>query len=335
MTDSAPPLYETPASRAPAGGAAMWLRASDGIRLRAAHWPREAARGTVLLFQGRTEFIEKYYEPVTHFGELGFHVFAFDWRGQGLSDRLLADRRSGYVSSFADYQTDVDAALAELRRLNPPSPWLLVSHSMGGAVAARCLMRQEAGAFAAPGPTDAPPVGPFAAAVFSAPMFGLSGRGGGMMARIAASAMTALGGGRRYVPGGTPAPLSEAGFPHNPLTSDAARFARRYADMLTAHPDLALGGPTWGWLDAARREQRALRATNFPRLVAIGDEEDVVSVDAARRFAHEGGQGRFLLLKGARHEPFLEKDHIQETFWTAMRSFADAHAPRRAAVTPS
>ncbi|WP_323032714.1 hypothetical protein [Paracoccus sp. (in: a-proteobacteria)] len=33
---------------------AFWLRAEDGVRLRAAHWAAGGASGTVLLFPGRT-----------------------------------------------------------------------------------------------------------------------------------------------------------------------------------------------------------------------------------------------------------------------------------------
>ena len=44
----------------PAGGAAHWTQTSDGMRVRVGHWNKAAAKGTVLIFPGRTEFIEKY-----------------------------------------------------------------------------------------------------------------------------------------------------------------------------------------------------------------------------------------------------------------------------------
>jgi len=44
----------------PEGGAAWWLTADDGLRIRLGVWSKEAAKGTVLLFPGRTEYIEKY-----------------------------------------------------------------------------------------------------------------------------------------------------------------------------------------------------------------------------------------------------------------------------------
>ena len=42
----------------PKGASARWVDAEDGVRLRMAHWPLTEAKGTVLLFSGRTEYIE-------------------------------------------------------------------------------------------------------------------------------------------------------------------------------------------------------------------------------------------------------------------------------------
>src|ERR1043166_3543765 len=72
-----------------------------GGRMRYACWNASGTgspRGTILLLTGRGEFIEKYATEVV--GELlgrGFCVYAVDWRGQGLSDRALADRSKGAV----------------------------------------------------------------------------------------------------------------------------------------------------------------------------------------------------------------------------------------------
>ena len=56
------PLFEDVA-QGPPNGRAYWLDGSDGVRIRMGHWPkrgRRKVRGTVLLFPGRTEYIEKY-----------------------------------------------------------------------------------------------------------------------------------------------------------------------------------------------------------------------------------------------------------------------------------
>lgn len=324
-----PPLYSAGGIAPPPGARTFWLEAAPGAgfakgaRLRAAYWPQEVAapRGTALLLQGRTEFIEKHYEPIERLLGLGFNVFTLDWRGQGLSQRPLADRRRGHVGDFAEYQKDVDAAVAKMVALGAPGPWLLVCHSMGGAIGARALMRAEAGALEGPG---------FAAATLSAPMLGLAGAGGGLAASIGASAARMVGFGGAYAPGGSPTPYSEAqGFDGNLLTSDPTRFKQRLSAMLAAHPDLALGGATWGWLSAARREMPRLRPTGVPTLVAIGDRDGVVSVAAARAYAEKAPKGAFLLLEGARHEPFLETEPVQARLWEAVGGFLDRWIPQR------
>ncbi|MFX6288900.1 alpha/beta fold hydrolase, partial [Acinetobacter baumannii] len=66
-------------------------------------------RGTVCLLQGRAEFIEKYYETIHELRARGFAVVAFDWRGQGESDRRVDDPHKGHVARFDDYRLDLRA----------------------------------------------------------------------------------------------------------------------------------------------------------------------------------------------------------------------------------
>ena len=63
MTLAEAPLF-TDVAPAPLPGAAYWAHASDGLRIRLGVWQPSGARGTVLLFPGRTEYIEKYGNAV-------------------------------------------------------------------------------------------------------------------------------------------------------------------------------------------------------------------------------------------------------------------------------
>ncbi|HMB14482.1 MAG TPA: alpha/beta hydrolase, partial [Roseovarius sp.] len=80
--DTAP--FFADVAEGPEGGAAWWIRARDDVRLRVGLWNREAPRGTVLLWPGRTEYIEKYGRAAARFASGGYATFAIDWRGQGL-----------------------------------------------------------------------------------------------------------------------------------------------------------------------------------------------------------------------------------------------------------
>ena len=86
-----------------------FLQTCDGIQLRYGFWPRrgDAHQGTVLVLGGRTEFMEKYSETIGEINRRGFDAFSLDWRGQGLSDRMLSDPTRGHIQSFSYYLADL------------------------------------------------------------------------------------------------------------------------------------------------------------------------------------------------------------------------------------
>jgi len=84
-------LIDSPANPAPEGGVVARVRAADGLPIRVARWhPEGRARGTIVVVQGRAEYIEKYFETIGELLQRGFCVVSFDWRGQGLSGREIA-----------------------------------------------------------------------------------------------------------------------------------------------------------------------------------------------------------------------------------------------------
>ena len=99
-----PVLYSTPDNPVPERHIVGYFSARDGIRLRYAIFKcaDPVAKGTIVLLHGRNEFIEKYFETIRHFTDLGFWVATFDWRGQGGSDRLL---KNPLRAMFADSPT--------------------------------------------------------------------------------------------------------------------------------------------------------------------------------------------------------------------------------------
>jgi len=121
---------------APEGLKGGWFTTPDKIRLRYASFPKTAGalKGTICLVQGRTEYIEKYFETIADFQKRGFNVATFDWRGQGGSDRLISNRRLGHVRRFDDYWTDLQAFHSSILLPDCPAPYYLVGHSMGGLV---------------------------------------------------------------------------------------------------------------------------------------------------------------------------------------------------------
>ena len=91
------------------------LKTRDGVSIRFARWhPPPGRKGTVCLFQGRAEFIEKYFETVRDLRARGFAVATLDWRGQGLSERALSDPFKGHVGDFSEYDTDLEAFMRDV-----------------------------------------------------------------------------------------------------------------------------------------------------------------------------------------------------------------------------
>ncbi len=73
MDLTAAPLF-TDVFPGPEGGVAHWAVTSDGKRIRVAHWPLTGAKGTVLIFTGRTEYIEKYAHIAADLHAAGYAV---------------------------------------------------------------------------------------------------------------------------------------------------------------------------------------------------------------------------------------------------------------------
>ena len=309
-------LYGAP----PHGGTSSLIEADDGVKLRFAHWPAEGeARGAILLAQGRTEYIEKAYEWIEKFRSRGLDVAAFDFRGQGLSERMLPNRRRGYVKDFAQFQFDYDAAYKALRGvIGKDAPVIVCGHSMGGLATTRFLSRHQA---------------ELKGAILSAPMLGLALKPPlSWLAYLGSNAATALGFGERYVQGCDDRSGPDRGFEGNVLTHDAERF-KRHADFWEAHPDLILGGATHGWLSAGYSEMRSVRS--LPRgwleittLVFSAEEDTVVSNDAIAKFVDNNPAAKRVRLAGSRHEPLMEVEAVQTVAWSAIDAYLDRHFTR-------
>jgi lysophospholipase len=320
MLDAAP-FVETPDSPTPPGGEASWFKGAGGARLRAAIFQPSAGRprGSIILSGGRTEPIEKYYETIADLLERGFVVLVHDWRGQGLSQRELADPLKGHASGYKAFLGDFSLLLdAYQDRL--PNPWVAMGHSMGGCLTLLAMANGESR---------------FAAAILSAPMLGVqTGAVGKPVARTLASLNVMLGRAGRYMLGNPGKPFDN-NFETNALTHDAARFARTCA-LLDAEPKLALGGPTWGWLDFAFRANAylarpdRLSAITVPVVIVSAEDDKLVDNAAQQAAARHLPQGKFINVPGAFHEILMETDPMRNIFLRALDALTGRVAPQPA-----
>lgn len=309
-----PSLAVVPSNPVPEGARVAYFTTSDKVRLRYATFPKTqgSPRGTICLVQGRTEFIEKYFETIADFQARGFAVATFDWRGQGGSQRLLRNPRLGHVRRFDDYWTDLQSFHGSILLPDCPGPYYLVGHSMGGMVSLLAGVRDRM---------------MFDRMFLSAPMVALDGQPLSMagMARVCGT-LSLLGMGGLPIGRKSDKPASEMSFAGNPVTSDVTRFARM-TDVLRARPDLEVGNPTIGWAAAAFSAMATAAEDEFPGAVKIpvlmlaAARDEIVSRSAIESLGLRMRSGRHAMIASAKHELFMEADAVRAQVFAAFDAF--------------
>ncbi|MDQ2091090.1 alpha/beta fold hydrolase [Marimonas arenosa] len=302
------PFFDA-AADGPEDGAAHWLMAEDGVRIRIGVWNRPAPDGTVLLFPGRTEYVEKYGRTARLLADRGLATVSIDWRGQGLADRLIEDPIAGHVHWFPDYQKDVKAVIAAIREMGLPEPYYLIAHSMGGCIGLRALHEDL----------------PVRAACFTGPMWGIKMS---PSTRPAAWALAwggkLLGLGHVYAPGtGAIGYVATAPFEDNLLTRDPGMW-QYMKDHLEAHPELLLGGPSLRWLHEALRECRELDrmpSPAHPAITFLGTNERIVDAGRIHSRMARWPDGRLELIDAGEHEVLMDTPETQARILDTMQAF--------------
>ncbi|QCI63851.1 alpha/beta fold hydrolase [Phreatobacter stygius] len=312
-------LVALPDCPVPEGARAGTVTTRDGVPIRYARWEPTGAprKGTLVIAQGRTEFIEKYFEAIQELRARGFGVLAFDWRGQGGSGRLTSDIRKGHVRRFADYQIDFETIMEAVALPDCRPPFYALAHSMGGAIMIEALKAGRTW---------------FDRVVLSAPMVKLAQVPRPILPLAALSALSLIGLGSMVIPGGSLEPLSKRPFETNPVCSDPERYARvaAYADV---DRRLGMGAPTVSWvreaLKATATFAHPLYAADIrqPILIIAAGKDPLVSTPAVEEFGSRLKAGHSVVVPGAKHELLFEREVFRQQFWAAFDAFVPGEQP--------
>jgi lysophospholipase len=304
-------LYPSIDNQLPEGGVCHNVVTSDGVHLRALAVRQPHARATIFILNGRAEYVERYFETVNDLTQRGFAVISFDWRGQGGSQRMLSNPLRGFVKSFSDYDKDLAAIIALAGRLDFPEPYYALAHSTGAHVLLRALRDQNW----------------FKRAVISAPLLGVFyGAWPVPVVRTLTLSSKILGLSWIFLPGYSRGPLTREEFPDNVLTSDKGRW-NRDMNIIEAHPELSVGGPTYGWLRAVMNSLSEIhrwpkkQGPSCPTMIVIAGQDQVVRNIDTRNFVERVPGFALLTIEDSRHEILMEKNDIRQKFFAAFDAF--------------
>jgi lysophospholipase len=289
---------------------AGFLEGRGGVKIRYAVFRSKGreAKGTVVLLQGRSECIEKYFETINDLTARGLWVATFDWRGQAGSDRLIEGSRTGHVLDFSDYEADLSLFLEKIVLPDTRLPFFVIAHSTGALVALSQAPMLESR---------------IERMVLAAPFIALAGQSMSQRKITIIARLASLAGlGKHTFRKSEP----DLDFPRNIVTSDERRFARNTA-IFTEHPELAIGWPSARWLNETLKamarvtHQDHLTRIRIPTLLLCPTRDALVPRKAIGDLARIFRAARLIEIDGARHELFQEADRYRAQALAAIDAF--------------
>jgi alpha-beta hydrolase superfamily lysophospholipase len=238
--------------------------------------PSGDPKGVIVLTHGYAEHCGRYREVAHVLRNAGWAVLSYDVRGHGKSPGVR-----GFIDRFDMYLDDLDAMIAEARKLAPDKPLVLLGHSHGSLITLRAL----AGA-------RAPKV---TAAIVSSPYLGLKLEVPAYkraLARVASRIAPKL--------------AQPSGLTAEQLTHDKAKQAERVADKLCF--DIAT--TRWYTEASAAQDYVALHADRIdvPTTWLVGGSDPIADPAQSRRVANKVKGATYHDLVGMKHEVFNEVD---------------------------
>lgn len=296
----------------------FWLKgnfshfsALDNTRINYAEFTHSTDNECLVIVSGRSETYLKYQELSYDLYQQGYNIFLIDHRGQGLSERLLPNRNKGYVTDFADYESDLDFFINKIvLKACSKKPYLL-AHSMGSVIATRYMQKNPQS---------------IKAAVLSSPMMGFSS---GAIPTFIAKGLISTTDTLNHWVSNTPwyflgqKNYQATPFHQNKLTHSEIRY-QHFIELYKEKPQIQLGGVTVHWLTESIKAQNKvftqLPNLSTPIMVLQASKDKIVDNQAQDEFCKKLHQlnpqscpkGLPTIIHGAYHEIFIETDKMRE-----------------------
>ncbi len=306
------PYLELDDYKAPEGIESYFIPMEDRKKIRLMCWKSKSNktgnRGTILLQQGHNEFIEKYYETIQEFLDRNFNVISFDWRGQGLSEKMISEKNKQYIENFNQHDTDLNFIVNKIIKPNFSSPLIAIGHSMGGCILLSSLFRNQ---------------NSFNAVILSAPMLGFKNE---KILMFLATIFKIFSSKTSFFPFSRPNMGKETPFKGNDLTNDPFRY-KRTQRLVRLKPEIRLWGVTITWVNAVKKIFSSIRKKslkleiNTKVLIFNSINDKVVSPKKTIEMANRLKNCEVINLPDIEHEIFMEKSIHRKKMWNELDIF--------------
>jgi lysophospholipase len=266
----------------------------EGAVIRYKVFAQSTPADAIVISNGYHEDMGLYSELIFDLFHEGYSIYIMDHRGQGLSDRLIANHERGYIDHFEYFSTDLHSFVTNIVRKHQNGKLHLLAHSMGSVIALSLLEKYKKD---------------FSDAVLSAPMLKINTGDWNEVTALEYSRFKCLLGHCKEF-AQDPIDPKTISFETNPVTYSEARYKIRISRFDTFPPG-SFFAPTYGWIKEAIAGSRATRMrasqVQTPILILQATDDTVVEVSAQDRFCKQVRSCQLVRLK-SKHSIFIGPD---------------------------
>ena len=275
------------------------LCVNPNIKLSAIELACEKPLQTLVIIPGRAECEHKYAELLYSLRQQHIRVLVIFVRGQGLSSKIIKNSLKCHIEDFNIYRKDLSFALQELK---VTSPYMMMAFSMGGLIALDFIMHEQNK------PARLVLMAPYLWPAFNLPdpflkTFVLT------MGRLPFTKYCYTPHGKKY---------KKIAFKDNHHSHSLDRY-ETYHDYYALHPQVALSGPTFGFVKEALKKQLEIHNKKFdfiiPTLVITAGNDKVVStphtIQFFRKHLKDIGRPKYINIPGSFHDLLNEADEYR------------------------